>query len=135
MRRALDARFLRSFPAGRERPLRQRRLALSLTAWTSLQFCLLVACSRSSEPPAARAELSPAAARAWQSACASCHARPGTGAPLAGDATAWAERRAQGADVLLAHTVNGYKGMPPLGSCMDCSEQDFEALIRFMSGT
>jgi cytochrome c5 len=36
--------------------------------------------------------------------------------------------------VMLEHTVNGYNGMPPLGACMDCSEKEFEALIRFMAG-
>jgi cytochrome c5 len=30
--------------------------------------------------------------------------------------------------------VRGYKGMPPLGACMDCTEREFEALIRFMAG-
>ncbi len=46
---------------------------------------------------------------------------------------AWAPRLAQGGSVLLNHTLSGYKGMPPLGSCMDCSEEDFLALIQFMS--
>jgi len=99
-----------------------------------LAFCALVACSRSADAPTARAELSPAAARAWQTACASCHARPGTGAPLAGDDKDWAERRAQGAEVLLAHTVNGYKGMPPLGTCGLCNEAELRELVAYVSG-
>ena len=119
---------------GRERLPGHRRLALVLTAWTSLPFCALVACSRDERPPAPRAELSPAAARAWQTACASCHARPGTGAPLAGDAKAWADRRSQGADVLLAHTVDGYKGMPPLGTCGLCTEAELRELVAYVSG-
>lgn len=53
--------------------------------------------------------------------------------PFAGDRAAWAPRLEQGMPTLLAHTVSGYKGMPPLGSCSDCGEDDFTALIEFMS--
>ena len=66
--------------------------------------------------------------------CMACHTSPGSGAPQAGDREAWQARTAQGMDLLLQHTIDGHRGMPPLGSCMDCSEADFEALIRFMSG-
>lgn len=52
---------------------------------------------------------------------------------MLGDQTAWAERREQGEDVLLAHTLEGFNNMPPLGYCMDCETTDFTALIRFMS--
>lgn len=110
------------------------RSTLSLTLRTALLAGALAACSRSDAPPAPRAELSPAAAREYQTACASCHARPGTGAPLTGDASAWADRRAQGADVLLEHTVNGYKGMPPLGTCGLCSEAELRELVAYMAG-
>jgi len=36
--------------------------------------------------------------------------------------------------VLLAHTVNGYRGMPPLGACGSCSEADLRALVVYLSG-
>jgi cytochrome c5 len=29
--------------------------------------------------------------------------------------------------------INGFGGMPPLGMCMDCSAEEFEALIVFMA--
>ncbi|MBE0763098.1 cytochrome c5 family protein, partial [Escherichia coli] len=48
-----------------------------------------------------------------------------SGAPLTGDAAAWAPRLAQGIDTLLDHSINGYKGMPPMGMCMQCSEEQF----------
>ena len=35
---------------------------------------------------------------------------------------------------LLVHTVDGYRGMPPLGTCGLCSEDDFRELIRYMAG-
>ncbi len=40
----------------------------------------------------------------------------------------------QGADVLLAHTVEGLNDMPPLGYCMSCEREDFIAMIDFMAG-
>lgn len=87
--------------------------------------------------PAAASAAMPAdakLARLYGQTCKACHTSPGSGAPQAGDRAAWDPRMAQGMPLLLEHTVSGYKGMPPLGSCMDCSEADFEALIRFMSG-
>ncbi len=72
--------------------------------------------------------------RLYLQTCMACHTSAGSGAPQAGDRAAWEPRLRQGMDALLAHTIDGYKGMPPLGSCMDCSEPQFEALIRFMAG-
>jgi cytochrome c5 len=76
----------------------------------------------------------PKLAKLYAQTCKACHTTPGSGAPLAGDTAAWEPRVGQGMPALLEHTVRGYKGMPPLGSCMDCTEKEFEALIRFMAG-
>lgn len=78
--------------------------------------------------------LDPALQATWDQTCGNCHSRAVSGAPLAGDAEAWAPRVAQGMDTLLDHTINGYKGMPPLGMCMACGEEEFRALIAWMSG-
>ncbi|RCH36970.1 cytochrome C oxidase, cbb3-type, subunit III family protein [Pseudomonas aeruginosa] len=72
-------------------------------------------------------------AQVYSASCKLCHANPASGAPLTGDAAAWAPRLAQGIDTLLDHSINGYKGMPPMGMCMQCSEEQFRALIDFMS--
>lgn len=69
----------------------------------------------------------------WSRTCALCHANGEGGAPRIGDAAAWTPRLAQGEDVLLAHTLEGFNNMPPLGYCMDCEGDDFRALIRFMA--
>jgi len=99
---------------------------------------LLGACGKEATPPAAPApEVTPAdpkLAKLYAQTCKPCHAVPGSGAPLAGDRAAWAPRAAQGMRALLDHTIAGYKGMPPLGACMDCTEKEFDALIRFMAG-
>jgi len=71
----------------------------------------------------------------WTRSCALCHVNGEGGAPRLGDAEAWAPRLAQGEAVLLKHTLEGLNNMPPLGYCMDCEEQDFRRLIRFMGGS
>ncbi len=104
---------------------------------------LLAACGAEAPPAASPAAAAAAAtatpsdpklARLYAQTCKSCHAFAAGGAPLTGDRAAWQPRVAQGMAVLLEHTVAGYKGMPPLGACMDCTEKEFEALIRFMAG-
>lgn len=75
----------------------------------------------------------PNIAKIFDNTCHSCHAAPGSPAPQVGDRAAWEPRLAQGMPTLLAHTVSGYKGMPPLGSCSDCGEPEFTALIEFMA--
>jgi cytochrome c5 len=77
----------------------------------------------------------PDLAEIYEYSCYSCHANPETGAPLAGDKTSWAPRIAKGMEVLLDNTINGFQGMPPLGMCMDCSEDQFRDLIVFMSAS
>lgn len=69
----------------------------------------------------------------WQGSCALCHVDGTGGAPRVGVTEDWAPRLAAGEDVLLAHTLEGFNNMPPLGYCMSCETDDFRALIRFMS--
>ena len=75
----------------------------------------------------------PALAEIYNRSCRSCHAQGAAQAPLTGDRAAWAPRLEQGLEVLLEHTISGYKGMPPMGMCFDCGEEEFTALITFMS--
>lgn len=70
----------------------------------------------------------------FQQTCARCHVQPGTGAPQVGDPAGWQERNAQGFERLFANTVNGVRGMPPLGTCGGCSEDDLRALVAFVAG-
>ena len=100
----------------------------------------LAACGQAGQPaptpPAAAtsAALSPELQAIYDRSCASCHSVAASGAPQSGDRSAWTVRVAQGADVLLDHTLNGFNAMPPLGACMDCSEEQFRALIAHMAG-
>ncbi|TNF84483.1 cytochrome c5 family protein [Pseudomonas sp. ICMP22404] len=108
------------------------------TATLTLLGALLAGCGEEAKPPAPAAvnamPADAALAQVYDSSCKLCHANPGAGAPLTGDVNAWAPRVAQGADTLLDHAINGYNGMPPMGMCMHCSEEQFLALIAFMSG-
>ena len=75
----------------------------------------------------------PALAAIYDRSCRSCHTVAATGAPLTGDVAAWGPRMDKGADVLLQNVINGFGGMPPLGLCMDCNQEQFDALIEFMA--
>ena len=90
--------------------------------------------AQTSPPPTPAAALTPLHMDQWARNCALCHVRGEGGAPVLGDAAAWAPRLAQGEDALLQHTVEGLNNMPPLGYCMDCETEDFLVLIRFMGG-
>ena len=116
-----------------------------MRALTFLLLALLAtACSESAkapetvvseEPPELSGTISSEAMAQWARNCALCHVRGEGGAPVLGDADAWAPRIAQGDDVLLAHTLEGLNNMPPLGYCMDCEEEDFRQIIAFLSGS
>ena len=85
--------------------------------------------------PAPAAEATPATLKIYNTTCHTCHANPSSGAPQLGDSKAWTPRLAQGKDTVLDHVINGYKGMPPMGMCMQCTEDDFTAVTEYMSGT
>ena len=73
------------------------------------------------------------AATLYNQSCIACHASGAAGAPKKGDVAAWQPRLAKGMDTLLKHTKEGIKAMPPKGMCMDCTDAEFTALIKYMS--
>lgn len=70
----------------------------------------------------------------YAAACTTCHAVGVAGAPKKGDTAAWDERLAKGFDKTLANAINGLNAMPAKGLCMDCSDDELTAAIKFMSG-
>lgn len=74
-----------------------------------------------------------ALAAKYERACLSCHGVR-SAAPLTGFSPSWQPRLAKGADVLLAHTRDGFNGMPAKGLCSDCTDDDLRGLTAFMSG-
>ncbi len=121
--------------------MRASRSAVFRT-WAVLgAIMLLAACGKNDGAGTAASVAAPTAAlppdikSIYERSCKNCHAVTGTGAPQVGDAAAWAPRLVQGDAVLLDHTFNGFKSMPPMGACMDCTEPQYRALIEYMAGT
>lgn len=69
----------------------------------------------------------------YQATCNICHSGAIPTAPRKGDVAAWAPRLEKGMDVLVASVTTGLNAMPPKGMCMDCSADDFKALIEHMT--
>ena len=72
------------------------------------------------------------AAAAYQQSCFACHASGAAGAPLLGDADAWAVRTEKGMEAVMRTVINGFNAMPAKGMCMDCSDADLKAIVDFM---
>ena len=70
--------------------------------------------------------------KVYQTACFACHGTGALDAPKKGDA-AWKPRIAQGMDILKKHAIEGIRSMPPRGTCGDCSDDEIEAAIKFMT--
>ena len=66
-------------------------------------------------------------------ACGACHNGQLPTAPKKGDKAAWEPRLAKGTDTLVQSVTNGFNAMPPKGLCMDCSAEDYKAVIQWMS--
>jgi cytochrome c5 len=66
--------------------------------------------------------------------CTSCHSGSRIGAPPVGNHEAWAPRIEKGRALLLEHALNGYNGMPPRGTCGNCSKRELAAAIDYMLG-
>ena len=100
---------------------------------------MLPGCGDDAKPPATSSIASsatpsdPALAQIYANSCQLCHANPAANAPLTGDRKAWEPRIQQGTDTLLDHAINGYNGMPPMGQCVECSQEQFLQLIGFMA--
>ena len=69
----------------------------------------------------------------YKASCTFCHSTGAAGAPKTGDKTAWAPRLEKGMDALLKSSKSGIGAMPPMGMCNTCTDEDFKALIEYMS--
>ena len=92
--------------------------------------CATLAATAAGFTPAA---LSDSVAEKYQQACQVCHATGVANAPKVHDAEAWKPRLDKGMDALLSSIKNGLNAMPPGGMCSDCSDEDYKALIKYMS--
>ena len=68
----------------------------------------------------------------YEVSCMACHGAGVAGAPKLGDAAAWETRARQGMAMLLEHATKGLNAMPPMGTCVDCSQAELKAAISYM---
>jgi cytochrome c5 len=69
----------------------------------------------------------------YQMSCFACHGTGAAGAPILGDAEAWAPRMEKGMDAVMLNVVNGVNAMPPKGLCFTCTDDDLAAIVAYMS--
>ena len=62
--------------------------------------------------------------------CMACHTTGAAGAPVIGDAGAWAPRIDQGIETLITHALNGFNAMPAKGGCASCADEEIQAAVE-----
>jgi cytochrome c5 len=82
---------------------------------------------------AANVQAAPDAEAIFNKSCGMCHNGQLPQAPKKGDVAAWEPRLKQGMPTLVKHVTDGFNAMPPRGLCMDCTAEDYEAVIAWMS--
>lgn len=68
----------------------------------------------------------------YEQVCHICHETGLAGAPKFGDKADWAPRIAEGMDTMMKRAIQGYKAMPPKGTCTSCSDEDIKKTIEYM---
>ncbi len=75
-------------------------------------------------------------AAVYNSGCMACHNSGVAGSPKIGDKDAWADRIAQGMDLLYEHAIVGFQGkagyMPPKGGFAHLSDDDVKLAVDYM---
>jgi cytochrome c5 len=64
--------------------------------------------------------------------CFACHDTGAAGAPKFGDVMAWSARLDKGLEKLVANAISGINGMPPKGTCGDCTDEEIAATVEYM---
>ena len=68
----------------------------------------------------------------YNKACVACHSVGVLNAPKLQNAADWAPRLEKGFDTVWQNAINGIGGMPPKGTCADCSDDEIKAAIEHM---
>jgi len=68
----------------------------------------------------------------YQTFCMACHATGVSESPILGNAEMWAPRIDKGIEALYQSSINGLNVMPPRGTCIDCSDEEIQAVVDFM---
>ena len=68
----------------------------------------------------------------YGTACKTCHGIGLAGAPMFGEKISWGERANKDLDKLVETVTNGLNGMPPMGMCMDCTQEELTSSVQYM---
>lgn len=68
----------------------------------------------------------------YKEKCSSCHATDAIGAPMFGNVDSWKGRIAKGEQALFDSAINGLNGMPAMGLCSDCSQDEIKETVKYM---
>lgn len=69
----------------------------------------------------------------YKSFCITCHSLGLANAPKTGDEAAWAKVLEKGMDEVIKIAKKGKNVMPPMGTCVDCTDQELKNAILYMS--
>ncbi len=97
-----------------------------MLAFGALAFAGAAVANLSTSTEAARS-----GADIYRDFCAVCHSGGWQGAPIANDAYEWAERTSDN-ETMFNNVKQGLNGMPPMGTCMDCSDAELKSAIAEM---
>ncbi len=67
----------------------------------------------------------------YKVSCATCHMSGVANAPKANDEAAW-KARGKSIEELVISSKKGLNVMPPMGLCMDCSDNELKEVIKYM---
>ena len=68
----------------------------------------------------------------YRTFCFACHATAVAEAPLFGSLEQWQPRIDKGMDTLVATSFAGFDLMPPMGTCINCSDDEMRNAIQYM---
>ncbi|MFC3283954.1 c-type cytochrome [Litchfieldella rifensis] len=68
----------------------------------------------------------------YSNVCAACHESGAAGAPVRGNADAWASRLDQGVETLYDHAINGFNAMPAKGGNPNLSDDEVKAAVNHL---
>jgi quinoprotein glucose dehydrogenase len=68
----------------------------------------------------------------YEDFCAGCHSSGRNGAPRFGDLTQWGKISTKGMGTLIYSTKNGLNGMPPMGLCNDCTDEELKLAVEYL---
>lgn len=68
----------------------------------------------------------------YESTCYACHDNGSGGAPQLGNKADWEPLIAKGTPVLYANAIHGINGMPAMGTCSSCTNQQVQDAVDYM---